>query len=376
MYPDEPKIRWEHGDLNRLLLWATTQGMSDLLLRSGGPAWMRLHGAWHQVSQRPITADELLAALERMTMNNSVAALLKSGQKDYDFAHQIEESRGIRRRFRANATPIADGYTTGVRVVFRAIPSTPPRLDDLAVESEILEAAFPTNGLVLVTGVMGSGKSTLLAAILRDILERGGRNVICYESPIEFDFDAVPDPRGPVTQSTIPEHLASFLTAVRNSTRTAPDVVLIGESRDPETLRGMIESAEIGVAAYSTVHTRSVPETLSRIINVFPVEERNQVTATLLASLRLVISQRLLPNPQGGRTAIREYLSFTPQVRETLLDTSPEKLIQISEQQLNFHGQTIQAAARKAHAAAKIHSEDLRAILAEREHQTAGAHHV
>lgn len=376
MYADEPKIRWEHGDINRLLLWATAQGMSDLLLRSGGPAWMRLHGEWIQVSQRAITADELLAALERMTMNNSVAALLKSGQKDYDFAHQIEESRGIRRRFRANATPIADGYTTGVRIVFRAIPSSPPLLDDLAVEQAILDAAFPANGLVLVTGVMGSGKSTLLAAMLRDVIERGGRNVICYESPIEFDFDAISNPRGPVTQSTIPEHLSSFLTAVRNSTRTAPDVVLIGESRDPETLRGMIESAEIGVAAYSTVHTRSVPETLSRIINVFPVEERNQVTATLLASLRLVISQRLLPNPQGGRTAIREYLPFTPQIREKLLDTSPEQLIQTSEQLLISHGQTIQTAARKAHADAKIRSEDLRAILAEREHQNTGVHHV
>ena len=185
----------------------------------------------------------------------------------------------------------------------------PPVLEDLQVEPGILEHAFPSNGLVLVTGVMGSGKSTLLAAILRHIIEQGGRNVITYEAPIEFDFTTIPNAGGPVSQSAIPDHLQSFLKATRNSTRAAPDVVLIGESRDPETLRGMIESAEIGVAAYSTVHTRSVPETLSRIINVFPVEERLQVSATLLSCLRLVVSQRLLPLPDGkGRTALREYL--------------------------------------------------------------------
>ena len=142
--------------------------MSDLCLRSGLPAWMRHNGIWRPVTQRPITADELLAALERLTKNNSVAALIKSGQSDYDFAHEIEESRGVRRRFRGNATPVADGYSTGVKIVFRTIPSMPPALEDLHVEQGILDHAMPSNGLVLVTGVMGSGKSTLLAAILRE----------------------------------------------------------------------------------------------------------------------------------------------------------------------------------------------------------------
>ena len=370
LYPHEPRIRWDHADINSLLLWATNSGMSDLCLRSGLPAWMRLNGIWRQVTQRPISADELLGALERLTKNNSVAALIRSGQSDYDFAHQIEESRGVRRRYRGNATPVADGYATGVKIVFRAIPSEPPPLAALDVEQGILDHAVPGNGLVLVTGVMGSGKSTLLAAILRHIIETGGRHVCTYEAPIEFDFDAVPHPGGPVSQSTIPEHLASFLTATRNSTRTAPDVVLIGESRDPETLRGMIESAEIGVAAYSTVHTRSVPETLSRIINVFPSEERLQVTATLLSSLRLIISQRLIPKPDGrGRTALREYLAFTPEVREILLDTSPERLIRKTEELLSRYGQRIQDAAERAFTAGSIGKDSLVAILAERKHQ-------
>ncbi len=366
-YPREPRIRWDYAGINDLLLWGTRCGMSDLCLRSALPAWMRLNGTWRMVTQRAITTDELLSALERLTRNNSVAALIKSGQSDYDFAHEIEESRGVRRRYRGNATPVADGYSTGVKIVFRAIPSMPPALEDLHVEQEILDHAMPSNGLVLVTGVMGSGKSTLLAAILRRIIEKGGRNVSTYESPIEFDFDAIPNPGGPVSQSTIPEHLKSFLTATRNSTRTAPDVVLIGESRDPDTLRGMIESAEIGVAAYSTVHTRSVPETLSRIINVFPIAERLQITATLISSLRLIISQRLVPLPDNsGRTALREYLAFTPEIRETLLNTPLERLIPQAEELLSSSGQRIQDAAERAYAGGDIGRDIYQAILAER----------
>ncbi len=130
-YPHEPKLRWEHTDINELLLWGTNLGMSDLCLRSGMAAWMRVNGVWQSVTQRAITGDELFSALERLTKNNSVSAHLKASQSDYDFAHQIEESRGIHRRYRGNATPVADGYTTGVKIVFRAIPGMPPALDDL-----------------------------------------------------------------------------------------------------------------------------------------------------------------------------------------------------------------------------------------------------
>ena len=148
---------------------------------------------------------------------------------------------------------------------------------------------------------------------------------------------------------------------------TAPDVVLIGESREPDTLRGMIESAEIGVAAYSTVHTRSVPETLSRIINGFPIAERLQITATLISSLRLIISQRLVPLPDNsGRTALREYLAFTPEIRETLLNTPLERLIPQAEDLLSSSGQRIQDAAKRAYAGGNIGRDIYQAILAER----------
>ena len=144
-------------------------------------------------------------------------------------------------------------------------------------------------------------------------------------------------------------------------------MVLIGESRDPETLRGMIESAEIGVAAYSTVHTRSVPETLSRIINVFPANERSQITATLLSSLRLIVTQRLVPRKDGmGRVALREFLVFTPEIREKLLKLEPEFLIPTIEKLLLTDGQSIQTAARRAYRKKLISREKFLAIRSER----------
>lgn len=375
LFPHEPHSRWTHSDINALLTWGAQHGMSDALFRSGGPVWLRIHGRWRSATSGNITADELFASLERLTKNNSIAAMLQSSQQDYDFAHQVEVARGIRQRYRGNAMPVADGYATGVKIVFRAIPSEPPALAGLHVEQGILDHATPDNGLVLVTGVMGSGKSTLLAAILRHIIETGGKHVATYESPIEFDLAGVPHPGGPVSQSSIPEHLESFLKATRNSTRTAPDVVLIGESRDPETLRGMIEAAEIGVAAYSTVHTRSVPETITRIINVFPNEERRQLSATLLSSLRLIVSQRLLPLPDGsGRIALREFLAFTPTIRESLLETPLERLAWKTEDILASNGQRIQEAAEKAYADEKIGKDNYLAILAERTNKQ-GTHH-
>jgi defect-in-organelle-trafficking protein DotB len=371
LYPNEPRVRWDHTDLNDLLLWGSHSGMSDLNLRSGDRAWMRVYGVWRAVTERPITADELLSGLERMTRNNSIAALLKSGQKDYDFAHQIDEMRHLRRRYRGNATPVADGYSTGVKIVFRTVASEPPPTSSLNLEQPILDYAFPENGLVLITGVMGSGKSTLLAAILRDIIEKGGRNVATYEAPIEFDFSTIKSPGGPVSQCSIPDHLADFLSATRNSTRTAPDVVLIGESRDPETLRGMIESAEIGVAAYSTVHSRSVPDTIPRILRFFPREEHAQVAATLITSLRLIVSQRLLPHPSGeGRTALREFLPFTAEMRETLLETPVERLNPVMERLLEAHGQKLQIPAKAAFDEGKISREHFLGIVAERKHKS------
>lgn len=364
-YPDEPRLNWDKDDITKLVLWGTRKGMSDIILNSGDVAYCRVHGEWRKVTRFPFNAENLLKILNWMARNSAADGILTSGQ-DYDFSFEIEGGRFERLRYRGNATPIADDLKTGISITLRSIPTTPPTLDALDIEPGLKGALFPNNGLVLVTGVMGSGKSTLLAAVLREAAVTLPKHISTYESPIEFTFAPVENKLGPFEQSEVPRHLKDFLSATRNSTRRAPDIVLIGESRDAETLRGMLESAEIGVAAYSTVHTRSVSATPTRIINVFNQEERTAMAASLIKSLRVIVQQRLYACLNGGRVAAREYLVFTEPMREKLaslplpqLDSAIEKLVQA-------HGQPLEVAVKKLLDAGLISHMDYEAVKAEK----------
>jgi defect-in-organelle-trafficking protein DotB len=365
-YTDEPRFRWQADEFATLLRWGAEQGMSDLAVYPKSPVWIRRNGNWIQVTRRKIATEELYSILDTISNNQAASSEIKRGE-DMDFGYEVYIERGIRRRFRVCATACKDGWGTGVSMVFRAIPEHPPQLQDLDIEKEIIQAAFPNNGLVMVTGTMGSGKSTTLAAMLRHIGENHHKHIVTYEAPIEFDLMSLPDLTGPVIQSAVPIHLKDFLSGIRNSTRRAPDVILVGESRDPETLRGMIEAAEIGVTAYSTVHTRSVAETPARIINMFPASQQQQVATTMLASLRLIIQQRLLPDTSGGRMAVREYLAFTTQIRRELMQTPVHGLIARIENYVQEQGQPLLKTAGQMYDAGKITEQQLQQLIREKE---------
>lgn len=374
-FQDEPLTRWDAESLDRFLIWGEQLGMSDVHILPGGPFWIRLHGAWLPATRRRVAGNEIMELVNATYRSANASAQVQGGQ-DLDYAHEIRLDRVQRKRFRCNATACRDGWQLGASIVMRTIPALPPPLEDLDVEPAIMEAAFPVNGLVLVTGVMGTGKSTLLSSMLRYIRENQPRNILTYESPIEFDLMNIPNPKGPLVQASIPEHLVDFVRAPRNSARRAADVVLIGESRDPETLRGMIEMAEIGVAAYSTVHTRGVAETPTRIINVFPSNSQNQIASTLLASLRLIIQQRLVPKVGGGRIALREYLAFDVALREQLYREPITNLIPAIQMMVRECGQPLVVDARRKLEAGLIFEKDYRAIVHEQETSEEAIKHV
>lgn len=358
--------RWLKDDIDLFLKWASEQGASDINLLPKSGIWIRVDGIWKKVTQRLITTDEIMNLIDELSYNASGSASIRGGY-DYDFAYELKIDNIKRLRFRVNASGCKDGWSFGTSMVIRTIPSLPPKLEDLNVEKEIYDAAFPQNGLVLVTGVMGTGKSTLLASMLRFIRENQPRHILTYEAPIEFDLMGIPNGLGPLVQTEIPLHLKDFTDAPRNAARRAADVILVGESRDQETLKGMIEAAEIGVCAYSTVHTRGVAETPSRIINVFPKDMQNQITSTLISSLRLIIQQRLLPSTQGGRIALREYLVFDANLRHELLSENVEHLIPIIQDMLEKKGQTLLEDARLKFEEGLISEESFRQIKKEQE---------
>lgn len=366
IFPDEPMMHWQSSDLDRLLLWGVERGASDVVLQPSHPVWIRQHGRWLPVTNREISSEEIFELVDRMSGTASSSAQLK-GSKDLDFAYEVSTSRFDAERFRVNATACRDGWGTGAEVTMRSIPSLPPKLEELDVEREIVDHAFPDRGLVLVTGTVGTGKSTLLASLLRHIRENQHRKIVTYEAPIEFDLMSIPDAKGPLVQTEIPGHLGEFGVAPRNAMRRAVDVMLVGESRDRETLWGMLEAAETGVAAYSTVHTQSVADTPARIINVFPADMQQQVASTLISSLRLVVQQRLEQSPKGGRVPIKEYLVFSRSVRDAVMEAGLRDISPTVQELVEQRGRGVLQDATEKYDAGLLYEETIRKI--EREQQ-------
>jgi defect in organelle trafficking protein DotB len=364
LYSDEPAT-FAYADFEQLLRWGVSRGMSDLKLIVTQPAWMRVQGRWTRITRRSLTGEELNAILTESYRSTAATALLHGGHTlDWDMDLRVE--RGSRLRFRCNAT-LVSSRREGASITLRVIPSDPPSLEAMQIEPALLTGLMPLNGLILLTGVMGSGKTTFLASVLRRLAETQPRSITTFEAPIEFDYSRLQG-RGPVEQSSVGKgrHLESFVEAVRSASRRACDVVLVGEARDAETLRHMIELAEMGPAVYSTVHTRGVAETPGRIVHAFAHEEQPAILASLLDSIRCIVQQRLLPNPAGGRTAIREFLVLNQGMRDRLAGRSLSDIKTELTQLVESQGQPLLIDAQRKFATGLITEQAYRAIEHER----------
>lgn len=348
LYPEEPHI-WSEDTFNELLHWGTQKGMSDLLLNPGQNIFIRIHGKYLCCTKRPVRQPELAQLVNHVSGLKNASSTLNSGEA-LDFGYALEVGRGQVLRFRGNATSCEMRGRNGFSITLRSIPGTPPRIQDYDVEPEIMEALFPDRGLVIVTGTMGSGKSTLISSAIRYIREEQPyRYVVTYEEPVEFDLVNIPKAAGPIAQTNVLVHLKEFCMCARNSARRAADVTLMGESRDPETFRTTLELSELGVASYTTAHTRSVGETMRRIIMQFDKEEQPTVLSLLGTSLQLIISQRLVSKVGGGRIAVREWLVFTPELRAELsaMEMEPGKWVPFIQERLNQTGNSMTQYAKR-----------------------------
>lgn len=379
MFAPEPPV-WTQSEFDRLLIWAAEQRVSDIKLGPAAAPWSRLNGAWVRIGTRPVANGEIMALLDTMSRNRAASATVQ-GARDYDFAYEVAIGRGKRQRYRVNATGCRDGWSAGIELTLRGIPGYPPTLEEIEFPLNLVDAATPQNGLVIVTGVMGSGKSATLSALLRWINEHQSRAILTYEAPIEYVLCVLPGALGPVAQSEIPTHFATFVDAARNAARRAADIILVGESRDAETLRSMIEAADIGSAVYSTLHTRSVAESPARVINMFTADEQPGISAALLSSLRLIIQQRLVPrlDPSTGevvgRIALREWLVFDASLRDAMLDVPREQLTSWLTRAVIEHGRPLLQDAAEKYQAGLITESTWRAISVEQDRSTAKISH-
>ncbi|NOZ11362.1 MAG: type IV pilus twitching motility protein PilT [Gammaproteobacteria bacterium] len=292
-------------DIAELLAFATKKNASDLHLSSGLPPLIRVDG-----DVKRINVD----ALDERTVHNMIYDIMNDKQqKDFeefletDFSFELPNIA----RFRVNAF----NQNRGPSAVFRTIPTQVLSLDQLNAPQIFKEISNQPRGLVLVTGPTGSGKSTTLAAMVDHVNDNEFGHILTIEDPIEFVHQSK---NCLINQREVGIHTHGFTEALRSALREDPDVILVGEMRDLETIRLALTGAETGHLVFATLHTSSAAKTIDRIVDVFPAAEKDMVRSMLSESLRAVISQTLLKKISGGRVAAHEIMIGTPAIRNLI----------------------------------------------------------
>ena len=306
-------------DIDAALRYVVEREGSDLHVKVDSPPMARIHGDLRPIEGAdPVSDTDADAALEHIL---SDGALLESfaTEGEADFSYEIE---GVS-RFRVNAFR-QRGY---VSIACRAIPYQVRTIDDLGLPEVIRTLAEQPRGIVLLTGTTGSGKSTTLAAMIDHINSSRSRHVVTLEDPIEYLHR---DKRSIINQREVGADTASFARAMRRVLRQDPDVILIGEMRDEETVRTALSAAETGHLVLSTLHTLDASETINRIIDFFPPHLQQQARVMLAATLRGAVSQRLVPRAGGGgRVAVCEVMAVTGRVQDLIIN--PQETGRITE---------------------------------------------
>jgi twitching motility protein PilT len=287
---------------------------SDLHFLSGDPPRVRLYGELKNLTQDPLKAEEAKEILYEIMPKT---ALDRFESKDgTDFAYGIP---GVA-RFRVNVMR----QLNGIGAVFRAIPSTARTMDELNLPAAVRGMCRVNSGLILVTGKTGSGKSTTLAAMIDDINKREKGHILTIEDPIEFVH---PRHSCLISQREIGVHAPSFAAALHSALREDPDVILVGELRDLETMSIAVTAAEMGILVMGTLHTNGAAATVDRMVNAFPADKQSHVRTMLSTSLRGVVSQQLIPTAdKQGRVAALEILVNTPAVANLIRQGKMDQL--------------------------------------------------
>jgi len=285
--------------IDRFLKLMTDRGASDLHLSVGRPPIFRLHGRIDPIRYRTLDEQSWIDLLEPITPDHLWEKFVETG--DMDFAYEIPGMS----RFRVNLFR----QHRGASAVLRVIPTKLMTIDQLGLPPAIRKVVGMKSGLFLVTGPTGSGKSTTLSAIINEMNETRKLHFVTIEDPIEFVH---PNKKSLVSQREVGPHTKSFTAALRAAIREDPDVVLVGEMRDLETISLALTAASMGVLVFGTLHTNSAAKTMDRIINVFPAEEQDGVRLALSSVIKGVLAQQLLRRKGGGRCAAVELLFYTP----------------------------------------------------------------
>jgi twitching motility protein PilT len=304
-------------DITQLLAFTVKNNASDLHLSAGLPPMIRVNGDVRRLNVEPLEHQQVFAMLYDI-MNDTQRKVYEQNL-EVDFSFEIE---GLA-RFRVNAY----NQSRGAAGALRSIPSKILSLEQLNAPKIFSDLALRPRGLVLVTGPTGSGKSTTLAAMLNHLNENRYAHALTVEDPIEFVYESK---KCLINQRAVGPHTHSFANALRSALREDPDVILVGELRDLETIRLAMTAAETGHLVFGTLHTSSAAKTIDRIIDVFPGEEKEMIRAMLSESLVAVISQMLCKLKDGtGRVAAHEIMIGTPAIRNLIRESKVAQMYSV-----------------------------------------------
>jgi len=305
-----------HPDKNphifHLLQHAADQQASDLHLSAGSPPWLRIQGELHTLDALPLNTEEIQILIAPL-LNAAQRSALEQ-KLEIDFAYALSQQL----RCRANIYH----QQRGLSAAFRLIPTTLPTLEKLGLPSIFKDFCRYEQGLILITGQTGSGKSTTLAAMMNHINHSACKHIITIEDPIEFIYT---NQKSLIHQREVHDATPSFHHALRAALRQDPDIILVGELRDLDTIRLALTAAETGHLVLSTLHTASAPKTIDRIIDVFPGNEKETVRIQLAESLAVVVSQKLF-SQNGVFRAAFEILICTPAIRNMIRDNKTAQI--------------------------------------------------
>lgn len=314
--------------ITQLLEFAVKQRASDLHLSSGQPPIIRIDGDIKRIDAPAFEREQLQTMIYDVMSDEQRRGFEATMEADFSF-----ELPGIS-RFRANIY----WQNRGIGAVFRSIPSKILSLDDLDAPEIFQSIASNPRGLVLITGPTGSGKSTTLAAMVDYINRHSPLHILTVEDPIEFVHRPL---RSLINQREVHRDTQSFNNALRSALREDPDVILVGELRDLETIRLAITAAETGHLVFGTLHTSSAAKTINRIIDVFPAEEKEMIRSMVSESLRAVVSQTLLKKTDGGRVAAHEIMLANTAIKNLIREDKVAQMYSVIQTSSQLGMQTM-----------------------------------
>ena len=314
--------------IDEFLRYSVSQNASDLHISTGQPPIIRVDGDMQRLDHAPLTETEVMQLIFSITTDKQQHEFKSNLETDFSF--EMPELA----RFRVN---IFHG-NRGPGAVFRTIPSKVLSTEDLGMGQVFKDVSLLPRGLVLVTGPTGSGKSTSLAAMVDYVNRHKKHHILTIEDPIEFVHESK---QSLINQREVHRDTHGFSEALRSALREDPDVILVGEMRDVETIRLALTAAETGHLVFGTLHTTSAAKTIDRVIDVFPGDEKNMIRSMLSESLQAVISQTLLKRTNGGRCAAHEIMIATPAIRNLIREDKVAQMYSTIQTGAQFGMQTL-----------------------------------